>query len=64
MASPTPRITPLTPDELSDALKQRLGGFTEMSYVPVMLRNPRLFKTFTPFLGAAVPDSSLPARDA
>lgn len=63
MPAESARITPLRPDEMSGELTEQLGGFAEMSYVQVMLRNPRLFQAFTPFLGIAVPESNLPKRD-
>ncbi len=57
------RITPIEPEEFPEPMKEHLGGWTELHFNRVLMRSPQLFKAFSPFLGRAVPNTSLPSID-
>lgn len=57
------RIPPLLPADMSAAELEKLGPWKDLVFSQVLMRHPRMYDVFLPYLKAAVADTILPQRD-
>jgi len=57
------RIEPVTPDRMTAEDKARIGPWKDLVFSQVLLRHPRMYDVFLPYLKAVVADTILPQRD-
>jgi 4-carboxymuconolactone decarboxylase len=57
------RVPPLSAKDLPTEQREALGGWEELSFTQVLLRHPRMYRSFVPHMGALVNQTELPVRD-
>jgi len=57
------RISPVTPEQMSPEQLDRIGAWKDLVFSQVLLRHPRMYDAFLPYLKAVVADTILPQRD-
>lgn len=62
-ASPAVRVPPLTPAEMTAEELEKIGPWKDLVFSQVLLRHPRMYDVFLPYLKSVVAETILPQRD-
>lgn len=57
------RIQPITPDRMTPEQLEKLGPWKDLVFSQVLLRHPKMYDVFLPYLKSVVADTILPQRD-
>lgn len=57
------RIPPLTPAEMSAEELDKIGPWKDLVFSQVLMRHPKMYDVFLPYLKSVVADTILPQRD-
>jgi hypothetical protein len=57
------RIPPLTPAEMTPEERDKIGPWKDLVFSQVLMRHPKMYDVFLPYLKSVVADTILPQRD-
>lgn len=57
------RIPPLTPDQMSAEELEKIGPWKDLVFSQVLMRHPKMYDKFLPYLKSVVAETILPQRD-
>jgi alkylhydroperoxidase family enzyme len=57
------RIAPVEPENLTAEQAELIGDWTHLVFSRVIVNNPKMYRTFVPFIEAVIAQTNLPPRD-
>ena len=63
MSQASPRVPPLSPEAFTSEQASLIGDWTKLNFSRVLVRSPKLYAAFIPFIETMIPGSNLPPRD-